>query len=177
LRRAFSAHIRRTSGLQSQCKACELETKQKWYQNNKDIARERENLRRKTDKFKNQFNEYRKKRRATDSNYKIKDILRNRLKNALRSGKHSKANTTITLLGCNISFFRTYIESKFKPCMSWKNHGKWHLDHIIPCASFDFNDPEQQKKCFHYTNMQPLWADENLQKSNKLDWKPADANA
>jgi hypothetical protein len=54
--------------------------------------------------------------------------------------------------------------------MSWGNYGLhgWHVDHIIPCASFDLTDPEQQRQCFHYTNLQPLWAEDNLRKSDKL---------
>ena len=54
--------------------------------------------------------------------------------------------------------------------MTWNNHGiyTWHIDHIKPCDSFDLSNEEDQKKCFHYTNMQPLWALENLSKSNKI---------
>jgi hypothetical protein len=54
--------------------------------------------------------------------------------------------------------------------MSWDNHGKhgWHIDHIRPCASFDFSDPEQQQQCFHYSNLQPLWAGDNLSKGSTL---------
>jgi hypothetical protein len=57
--------------------------------------------------------------------------------------------------------------------MNWDNYGfgidKWNMDHIIPCASFDLSDPEQQKKCFHYTNLQPLWQLENILKSDRID--------
>ena len=54
--------------------------------------------------------------------------------------------------------------------MTWENHGRygWHIDHIMPCSSFDLTDPEQQKKCFHYTNLQPLWAHENMSKGAKI---------
>jgi hypothetical protein len=64
-----------------------------------------------------------------------------------------------------------YLESHFKTGMTWENHGKfgWHIDHIIPCASFDLTDLEQQKKCFHYTNFQPLWWRENILKSDNLN--------
>ncbi len=54
--------------------------------------------------------------------------------------------------------------------MTWENHGRhgWHIDHIIPCAAFDLTDPEQQKKCFHYTNYQPLYTLENLKKGDRI---------
>jgi hypothetical protein len=78
--------------------------------------------------------------------------------------KHGK---TVELLGMTFAEFRPYIESLFKDGMSWENHGEWHLDHIKPCASFDLSKEEEQKKCFHYTNLQPLWAKDNLIKGKK----------
>ena len=61
-----------------------------------------------------------------------------------------------------------HLEAQFKPGMTWDNYGLkgWHVDHIRPCASFDLRDPEQQRRCFHYTNLQPLWAEENLKKGS-----------
>jgi hypothetical protein len=59
---------------------------------------------------------------------------------------------------------RAHLEHQFKDGMTWDNHGEWHIDHIKPCVQFDLTDPEQQKECFHYTNMQPLWAFENQSK-------------
>ena len=75
------------------------------------------------------------------------------------------------LLDCSIPELRLYIESKFQKGMTWDNYGEWHLDHVIPCDTFDLTDSEQQKICFHYTNLQPLWAVDNLKKHNKLNWK------
>jgi len=71
-----------------------------------------------------------------------------------------KSNSCSILLGCSPDFFKSYIEEKFTTGMTWENHGVygWHLDHIKPCNSFDLSNPEQQKECFHYTNIRPLWA-------------------
>jgi len=90
--------------------------------------------------------------------------MRERIRAILKNHKASKSDLTFNLLSCNISFFIEHIESKFTQGMTWKNHGDkgWHLDHIKPCASFDLSDPEQQKICFHYTNLQPLWATRNI---------------
>ena len=62
-----------------------------------------------------------------------------------------------------------HLEKQFQPGMSWDNHGYdgWHVDHIRPCASFDLTDEEQVRKCFHYTNLQPLWAKDNLRKGSE----------
>ncbi len=53
--------------------------------------------------------------------------------------------------------------------MTWDNYGEWHIDHIKPCALFDFTKEEQQRECFHYTNLQPLWAKDNMRKSDKYE--------
>jgi hypothetical protein len=89
--------------------------------------------------------------------------LRSRLIGGIKG--NFKQSTTIELLGCSIEKLKQHLESKFKPGMSWSNYGKWHIDHIKPCARFDLSKPNEQKKCFHYTNLQPLWAEENLKKN------------
>ena len=76
----------------------------------------------------------------------------------------------MTLLGCTIEEMRTFLEAEFEEGMTWENHGEWHVDHIRPCASFNLEYPEEQKKCFHWTNLQPLWAADNLAKGDRLDW-------
>lgn len=97
--------------------------------------------------------------------YKLTSILRSRLTDALK-GK-CKSKKTMELIGCNIDILKKYIELKFKDGMNWDNYGKWHIDHVRPCSSFDLTDVKQQEQCFHYTNLQPLWATENLQKGSK----------
>jgi len=77
---------------------------------------------------------------------------------------------SIELLGCSIEYLRSYLEQQFSPNMTWDNYGLygWHIDHIIPLSYFDFTDPEQQRRAWHYTNLRPLWAADNLKKNNKL---------
>jgi len=105
---------------------------------------------------------YWKKRSRTDPNFKILDILRSRLRAALKGANKSKR--TMELLGCTIDELWTHLESKFEPWMTRKNHGEWHVDHIIPCAKFNLIDPEQQRICFHWSNLQPMEPIANLKK-------------
>jgi len=110
---------------------------------------------------------YINKKLQTDSNFKLAHILRSRILGALKK-RHKKAAKTVELLGCTVEEARMYIEKQFKDGMSWTNHGTkgWHIDHIIPCNTFNLKIPEQQRKCFHYTNLRPLWWYENLTRPN-----------
>jgi hypothetical protein len=111
--------------------------------------------------------EYERKRLQTDMNWVLKKRLRNRLRQALKG--ISKSKSTMELLGVpHMDFLKTWIECKFKEGMTWENRHLWHIDHIKPCSSFDLTKPEEQAKCFHYTNLQPLWASENLSKGNRI---------
>jgi len=124
----------------------------------------------KTYKQKNlrKINEGAKLRKKEDPSFRIKCNLRSRLSVVLKGSK--KSSTTEKLLGCSYEYARQHIESQFTEGMTWDNYGLhgWHIDHIMPCASFDLSDPEQQRECFHYTNLQPLWAEDNLKKSDKI---------
>jgi hypothetical protein len=108
---------------------------------------------------------------------KIKNNLRSRLSIAIRHTDAIKSDNTFNLVGCSIDFLVQYLETKFQHGMTWDNYGKgcddkreWNIDHIKPCVSFNLLDPNEQKLCFHYTNLQPLWAIDNRSKYNKLDW-------
>lgn len=105
-----------------------------------------------------------RERYRNDPKFRLQFVLRQRIRQSLE--RNSKAFTTSKLIGCSIEQLKIYLESKFVAGMSWENHGiyGWHIDHIKPCASFDLSDPEQQKVCFHFTNLQPLWALDNLSK-------------
>jgi len=108
--------------------------------------------------------EWTKKKRRTDINYKLKFNIRKRIWAAVRN--NGKSKSAIELLGCTIEELKKYLEDRFKNGMTWKNYGRrgWHIDHIVPCSKFDLSKKEEQLKCFNYTNLQPLWAKDNLRK-------------
>lgn len=118
----------------------------------------------KTRKYAYQKEQYKK------PEFRIIDNLRKRLKNVLKLKSLKKLEKSIELIGCSPTSLKNYLESKFTDGMSWESYGKngWHIDHIIPCSSFNLSLLEEQKKCFHYTNLQPLWWWENLSKGNRL---------
>jgi hypothetical protein len=93
--------------------------------------------------------------------------LRSRVAGALKGTQ--KADSTMRLLGCTSEQFRKHLESQFVEGMHWENRDEWAIDHVRPCASFDLLLESEQRKCFHYTNLQPLWAKDNLSKGCKYD--------
>lgn len=111
---------------------------------------------------------YRRKWINTHPQAKVANILRVRL-NSVLNGK-IKAASALDLLGCSLDYFMKFIERKFKSGMSWANYSlkTWHIDHRLPCSSFNMNDEWEQRWCFHYSNLQPMFAKENIAKSNKL---------
>lgn len=111
---------------------------------------------------------YTRNRRKNNINFRLAGRLRSRMNAALR-GKNKAFGTNRTL-GCSIESFKIYLESKFEPGMSWNNYGRngWHIDHIMPCAIFDLTKPEHQKRCFHFSNMQPMWAQNNVRKGRRI---------
>ena len=108
-----------------------------------------------------------RERNRQNPQWRIKMNLRRRMNTVLK--KWTKASSTTKLVGCSWEELRSHIESKFVDGMSWDNYGRfgWHLDHIEPCSKFDFSKIEDQKKCFHYTNLQPLWWKDNIAKADK----------
>jgi hypothetical protein len=119
------------------------------------------------DKISANLLKYEKARKLVDPSFKLLKTLRSRLGSAIQNQNAIKSDKTMDLVGCSITFLRGYLEAKFTEGMTWDNHGEWHIDHIKPCASFNLLDEEEQQKCFHYKNLQPLWAQENLSKGAK----------
>lgn len=126
-------------------------------------VKERQRARKQSPEYKEWKRAYVRGRR-TDLDFKLQHNLRNRLRKALQG--RSKSARTLELIGCDIGFLRRWLEAKFQPGMTWENYGGWHIDHIMPCASFDLSDPVQQRTCFRWTNLQPLWAADNIRKSD-----------
>ncbi len=111
-------------------------------------------------------NQQLKHRYDTDIQYKLQILLRTRMKMALRNDQ--KVGSAIRDLGCTIAELKFYLEGKFQDGMTWENHGTWHIDHEIPLTFYDLTDREQFLKACHYTNLQPMWAVENMSKKNKI---------
>ena len=114
------------------------------------------------------FKNYLKTKRILDVHFKLSGNLKSRINQAIQN--NSKRGHTLELLGCSIEFLKKHIESQFKEGMNWDNWALngWHIDHIYPCASFNFNKKSEQKICFHWSNLQPLWAKDNFEKSDKI---------
>lgn len=146
--------------LKNKKKAKELA--KEYYKNNKNDIKQYKKIYKQNNRDK--INERARNYRNNNVNAKIAALTRTRIRETLKLNNARKSNSSVKLLGCSIDFLREYLESKFTIGMSWETHGLygWHIDHIVPCISFNLSDPEQQKLCFHYTNLQPLWATKEI---------------
>jgi hypothetical protein len=95
--------------------------------------------------------------------------MRTRIWDALKNYSEKKKKHTIEYLGCDTETLREHLEKQFTVGMNWGNQGEWHIDHRRPCASFDLETEEEKNKCFHYTNLQPMWGTENSSKNDYYD--------
>lgn len=145
-----------------------------WKQKNKDKVLEYQ--RKYRDKYKDKVNakaaKYMSKRLEGNITVKLAHNIRKRLYKAV---KYNRRYSSITMLGCSIEHLKKYLEDKFYKhpdtgeMMTWKNYGKWHIDHIKPLISFNLTDENQLRQACHYTNLQPLWAKENISKGGNYD--------
>lgn len=123
-------------------------------------------------KNKNHIGLYNKKYRSSDTDVvkkiKLAKNIRTRINMGFKNNKFIKNAQTVIILGCDFDFLKKYLESKFSEGMNWENYGRngWHVDHIIPLSSAK-NEEEMYRLC-HHTNLQPLWAIDNIIKSNKI---------
>ena len=142
------------------------EQKHLWYIKNREKIISAQKIWRTTNKT--WINQRTKNKLKNNLNYHIAANLRGRIRFAIKSQSCKKANHTHALVGCTIPQLKIHLERYFVDGMNWDNYGEWHIDHIIPCNSFDLTIIEEQYKCFHYTNLQPLWAIDNIKKKDKV---------
>tara|TARA_Y100000592_G_scaffold27891_1_gene44392 strand:- start:9840 stop:10514 length:675 start_codon:yes stop_codon:yes gene_type:complete len=187
----FPIHKGSKDGTRNMCVKCNKSYAKNYYKKNKDSIlqktkayrnankeiiqqkdKERKRLLKNDPKkyadHKKKYNKWYNNRLKTDPSFKLRIYMRNRIKSALKNDSAIKSDKTMSLLGCDLSTLKKHISDKFEKNMEWSNFGKWHVDHIIPLAAFDLEETEHQKVAFHYTNLQPLWAEDNLKKADAV---------
>jgi hypothetical protein len=185
-------------GVFSICKVCKYKLNKQWRKNNKDklilyrlknkdkrreyertykktyyqknIEKERERCRKYYHKNKEKILKRNLERKMVryylDDVFRCTCAIRSLIRKSIIKKNYNKTSKTSEILGCNYNEFKLYIENKFIDGMTWNNYGKWHIDHIIPISSA--NNKEEVIKLNHYTNLQPLWAKDNIKKGNKI---------
>lgn len=102
--------------------------------------------------------------------HKLKDRISSRIRQVMRQRKTTKSDHTAILVGCSMEQLKQHLQEQFSPEMSWQNYGRyWEIDHIRPCCSFDLTKVEEQKVCFHYSNLRPLTAPANRSKGGRWE--------
>lgn len=137
-----------------------------YYENIQKIRSEQKEYAKKN---RTKLNVYQKNKYYNDPSFRIAQTIRRRCVVAIKNGNAKKNNKTEELLGCTFEQAKKHIESLFLDGMNWNNYGKWHIDHIKPCALFDLTIESNQFMCFNYKNLQPLWAIDNLRKGAKYE--------
>jgi hypothetical protein len=141
-----------------------IERRKKYYNFNKKEIQDKTKIYRKNNK--NIRNIYESTKKKNNPVYLLLCGMRSRLCSYLKKSNITKKNKTFDIVGCSPEFLKEHLEKQFTEGMCWENRDKWHIDHIIPLSSA--NTEEELYKLCHYTNLQPLWAEENIKKSNKI---------
>jgi len=139
----------RTKKYYERTKKVQFEKKKKWIEENRET-----------------YNSYWTTRKKEDPEFNLITNMRSRLCNYLKKNNITKKNKTFDIIGCSPEFLKKHLEKQFKDGMSWENRNEWHIDHIIPLSSAETE--ERLYELCHYTNLQPLWAEENIKKGNKI---------
>ena len=163
---SFWPHKRTKNRLHPYCKLCSKTINKEYLENNKD---KRQAYLERSKEHRKEWNRlYKAKRRQVNIQYKLTDNLRRRMRKALTH--NYKKSSAVKDLGCTIQELKQYLENQFQEGMTWENYGNWHIDHIRPISSFEKKAPVSD--VWALSNLQPLWAIDNLRKNNKLNWKP-----
>lgn len=152
-------------GKNGRCKLCHNAASKQWAENNMERVMLKRRAHRKKKEVVEYNKNYHKRRKAEDPAWKLAAYLRSRISGVI-SGK-KKCGSAVKDLGCTVQELKAHLEALFQPGMSWSNYGQWHLDHKKPLASFDLTDRVQLLQACHFSNLQPLWALDNLMKSDK----------
>lgn len=174
-------------GYRNDCKSCmndrvinspnRKQNKKNYYENNKEKVKQKvkeyyslnkektqETKRIYQEKYKSRRNKRHNERYHNDIIYRLTSNFRGSINKAFKRNGFKKTSKTFDLLGCSFEELKIHLENQFKEGMSWENHGEWHIDHKIP-LSWAKTEEELKKLC-KYSNLQPLWAEENLSKKN-----------
>ena len=165
----FNKDSTRKDGYDYNCKSCCKQKRQSININlEKNRERQKKHYRNNVGKIRVYKKKYENNRLKNDPIFRISKNVRSRISSFLISNNVNKSNKTFNIVGCSPKQLKEHIQSQFKDNMSWENYGYygWHIDHIIP-LSFAKTEEELYILC-HYTNLQPLWAEDNLKKSNKI---------
>lgn len=166
----FDKNKRTTTGLVFNCKKCRKIKSQRYYEKNcknvKQKANDYYHKNKNTEKLRQNRRSYQKRKMKEDPLFILQRRLRNRLYYALKKKFWKKDTHFSRYIDCTLEFLKTHIESLFIDGMSWENQGKWHIDHRIPLSSA--KTLEEMHKLCHYSNLQPLWAYDNLSKGAKV---------
>jgi hypothetical protein len=181
-----------SDGYVNDCRECRLKYKKNYRKNNKEFLKEKrkeyywnnrelqlkksgewrkKNNREWKKNNRERINNNKKERLKTDPLFKMKVTIRKTIRKSFKRKGWNKNSKTQKLLGCSFPEFKTYIEELFQEGMSFDNYGEWHYDHIVPLSTATCED--DLFRLNHYTNLQPLWAEDNLRKSNIIskEWK------
>lgn len=155
----FCKDVKSKDGYQTQCKSC----KALWAKSNSSIIKKN-----RITWSKNNVDKLRAKSLKHYHKNKVRHNVSRMIRKALSS--YVKSKSTFELLGYTLEDLRSHLEKQFTEGMSWDNYGEWHIDHIIPQSFLPYNSPEDEnfKKCWNLNNLQPLWAIDNIRKSNKI---------
>ena len=174
----------RRDGLSGLCKPCFLASKAKYRES--DRGKETEKIYKEEhveeiavrsakrylenkEELNKQSNIYHKKRYKEDPMYRLRILQSSYINKTLRAHKQTKPARTMELVGCSREQLQCHLERQFDEFMTWSNQGRWHIDHRIPVSAFDMDNVVERKAAWHYLNLQPMWGNENIRKSNKCD--------
>lgn len=179
---SFVKDPRKKLGITANCKACRAansrafriknpeRTKQwrastaecrKYYHENKERIKERRRIKRIENREK--ITEAARYRRLMDPRHDLLLKMRSRLKECIRKIANGRATSDFNpLISCSLLELKAHFEAQFRDGMTWDNSGEWHADHIIPCAAYKLDSEESKRNCFHFSNLRPLWKEENL---------------